>query len=116
MSKAQQLSTGPAKGMRDFLPQQTELRDWLTNQILSTYRSFGFERIETPVCEDIRRLRHSDGGENLQMLFEIRRAASCVGFAAAGVLCALTAIFAPSETIRARKPWANFARVLSLRC
>lgn len=71
MSKIEKLHTGPAKGMRDFLPLQTELRDFLTDKILACYRSFGFERIETPICEDIRRLRGSEGGENLQLIFEI---------------------------------------------
>ena len=65
------LGTEPAKGMRDFLPRETALRDKVTNIVLNTYRSYGFERVETPILEDIRRLLHGDGGENLRLLFKV---------------------------------------------
>lgn len=61
----------PPKGFRDILPQETAVRDHLISTILETYRSYGFERIETPIVEDLKRLTHSDGGENLGMLFKI---------------------------------------------
>jgi histidyl-tRNA synthetase len=66
-----ELGTQPPKGFRDILPQETVIRDRLIAIILETYRSFGFERIETPIVEDVRRLMHSDGGENLGMMFKI---------------------------------------------
>lgn len=65
------LGTQPPKGFRDILPNETEVRDRLIGMILEIYRSFGFERIETPIVEDVRRLAHSDGGENLGMMFRI---------------------------------------------
>lgn len=65
------LSTAPPRGMRDFLPQETAIRDWASNTILSTYEQFGFTRIETPALENIAMLRRSEGGENLQLIFEV---------------------------------------------
>lgn len=67
----QKIGFAPARGFRDILPQETLIRDQVTEKIVATYRRYGFERIEAPAVEDIRRLRHSDGGENLSLLFEI---------------------------------------------
>jgi histidyl-tRNA synthetase len=36
-----------------------------------TYEQFGFSRIETSTLEDIDNLRRSEGGENLQLIFEV---------------------------------------------
>lgn len=65
------IGVNPPKGFRDILPQETELRDSILNTILAVYRSYGFERVETPIVEDLRRLQHSEGGENLGLLFKI---------------------------------------------
>ena len=35
------------KGMRDLLPAEQALRDYIQGQILATYRASGFERIST---------------------------------------------------------------------
>jgi histidyl-tRNA synthetase len=67
----QTLGVNPPKGFRDVLPQETQLRDSVLSTILDIYRSYGFERVETPAVEDLRRLQHSDGGENLGLLFKI---------------------------------------------
>lgn len=64
-------SAAPPRGMRDFLPGETALRDWATSIILRTYEQFGFTRIETPAIENIGLLRRGEGGENLQLIFEI---------------------------------------------
>lgn len=61
----------PPRGMRDLLPQQVNLRDWATSVIVDTYRKFGFMRIETPVMENIELLRGGEGGENLQLIYEV---------------------------------------------
>ncbi|MBY0360100.1 MAG: histidine--tRNA ligase [Candidatus Obscuribacterales bacterium] len=71
MSKDNAISVAPPRGMRDFLPSQVALRDWATAAILSTYKRFGFTRIETPVLENIASLRGGDGGENLQLIYEV---------------------------------------------
>jgi histidyl-tRNA synthetase len=65
------LGVKPPKGFRDLLPKETVERDRLLNVIIDTYRSYGFERIETPAVEDLRRLKHSEGGENLGLMFRI---------------------------------------------
>ncbi len=64
-------SSAPPRGMRDFLPADVAIRDWATGVILKTYESFGFTRIETPVLENINLLRRGEGGENLQLIFEV---------------------------------------------
>nr|WP_312579158.1 histidine--tRNA ligase [Sedimentibacter sp.] len=61
----------PAKGMRDFTPQEKEIRDYVENVIVSTYKQSGFELIETPVVENIENLIGSKGGENLKLIFKI---------------------------------------------
>ncbi len=61
----------PPRGMRDLLPGPVELRDWATSIILDTYRKYGFTRIETPVLENIQLLRGGEGGENLQLIYEV---------------------------------------------
>jgi len=65
------LRSKPPKGTRDLLPKEVSIRDWATDIIIETYRSFGFERIETPCLESIELLKRGDGGENLQLIFEI---------------------------------------------
>lgn len=71
MASGNTLSVAPPRGMRDFLPAQVALRDWATSIILSTYQRFGFTRIETPVLENIGLLRGAEGGENLQLIYEV---------------------------------------------
>lgn len=64
-------NVNPAKGMRDFLPSEKEIRDYVENVIVNTYKQTGFELIETPVIENIENLVGSDGGENLKLIFKI---------------------------------------------
>ncbi|MCQ2506026.1 MAG: histidine--tRNA ligase [Lachnospiraceae bacterium] len=61
------------KGTLDYLPKETALRDYLQNTILDTYRSCGFERITTPILEDIENLDKSEGGENLNLIFKVMK-------------------------------------------
>lgn len=61
----------PVRGTKDFLPNEAELRDFIQQKIADTYKQFGFQKIATPVMEDIERLNKSDGGENLAMIFKI---------------------------------------------
>lgn len=59
------------KGMRDILPEEQKLRDYVQSKILETYRSAGFERISTPILEDAENLDKSDGGDNLNLIFKV---------------------------------------------
>ena len=65
------ISAAPVRGTKDFLPQEAELRDYVQEIILKTYKEFGFQRINTPIMEDIERLNKSDGGENLSLIFKL---------------------------------------------
>lgn len=65
------MNAQPVRGTKDYLPKEVEIRDYLRNKIEDTYKSFGFNKINTPVMEDIERLNKSDGGENLSMIFKL---------------------------------------------
>ncbi len=65
------MKTNPVKGMRDYLPSEMRLRDYVQGKILETYRQSGFERISTPMLEDMENLDKSDGGDNLNLIFKV---------------------------------------------
>ncbi|MBO4462427.1 MAG: ATP phosphoribosyltransferase regulatory subunit, partial [Lachnospiraceae bacterium] len=65
------LKKKPVTGMRDILPDEMELRDYVQNVIKDTYRSFGFTPIETPCMEDIENLSSKQGGENEKLMFKV---------------------------------------------
>ena len=46
----------PVRGTKDFLPQEMEVRDYIRSEIENTYKSYGFQKINTPIMEDIERL------------------------------------------------------------
>ena len=63
----------PLKGMNDYLPAQAELRDYLQRKICEVYEDSGFQRIYTPIVEDIENLDKSEGGDNLNLIFKIMK-------------------------------------------
>ena len=65
------MKTQALKGMRDLLPNEQTLRDYIQGKILETYRASGFERISTPMLEDMENLDKSDGGDNLNLIFKV---------------------------------------------
>ena len=65
------LSKKPVKGMKDILPAEMEIRDYVTSVIKDTYRSFGFTPIETPCMENIANLSNKQGGENEKLIFKV---------------------------------------------
>jgi histidyl-tRNA synthetase len=65
------ISTKPVRGTRDILPQEMAVRDRLEQKILEIYKKHGYERVETPILENLNLLLGSEGGENLKMLFTI---------------------------------------------
>lgn len=64
-------STEPARGMRDILPAEAELRDAAAGTILAVYRRHGFRRIETPALESLSLLTGGGGGENEKLVFKV---------------------------------------------
>ena len=65
------LKKKPVNGMKDVLPREMEIRDYVTGIIKDTYRSFGFTPIETPCMEDIGNLTGKLGGDNEKLIFKI---------------------------------------------
>lgn len=63
----------PVKGTNDYLPAQAELRDYLQKKICETYENCGFQRIFTPILEDIENLDKSEGGDNLNLIFKVMK-------------------------------------------
>ena len=65
------LSKKPVNGMKDILPEEMQIRDYVQQVIKETYRSFGFTPIETPCMENIANLSNKQGGENEKLIFKI---------------------------------------------
>lgn len=65
------LKKKPTTGMKDILPEEMEIRDYVINQIKETYKTFGFQSIETPCVEHIENLNSKQGGENEKLIFKI---------------------------------------------
>ena len=65
------LKKKPVTGMKDILPAEMQIRDYILGQIKETYRSFGFSSIETPCVEHIENLLSKQGGDNEKLIFKI---------------------------------------------
>ncbi len=65
------LSKKPVTGMKDILPREMEIRDYVIRIIKDTYRKFGFTGIETPCMENIENLTNKQGGENEKLIFKV---------------------------------------------
>ena len=65
------MNATPVRGTKDYLPLEVEVRDYVRGKIEETYKAYGFQKIATPMMEDIERLNKSDGGENLSMIFKL---------------------------------------------
>lgn len=65
------LKKKPVTGMKDILPKEMEIRDYVIGQIKETYGTFGFSSIETPGVEHIESLCSKQGGENEKLIFKI---------------------------------------------
>lgn len=65
------LKKKPVTGMRDILPAEMQIRDYVLNQIKETYRGFGFSTIETPCVEHIENLLSKQGGDNEKLIFKV---------------------------------------------
>ena len=59
--------------MKDILPKEMEIRNYVMNMIRETYGTFGFSAIETPCVEHIENLCSKQGGENEKLIFKIMK-------------------------------------------
>ena len=65
------LKKKPVTGMKDILPAEMAVRDYVIRLIKETYGTFGFSSIETPCVEHIENLSSKQGGENEKLIFKI---------------------------------------------
>ena len=65
------LKKKPVTGMKDILPSEMEIRNYVMNMVRETYGTFGFSSIETPCVEHIENLCSKQGGENEKLIFKI---------------------------------------------
>ena len=63
--------TQPARGMRDFLPDDVRKREYVIGVIKEVYERYGFEPLETPAVENIETLMGKYGEEGNQLIFKI---------------------------------------------
>ena len=67
------LNKKPVTGMKDILPKEMAIRNYVMNMIRETYGTFGFSAIETPCVEHIENLCSKQGGENEKLIFKIMK-------------------------------------------
>lgn len=61
----------PVNGMKDILPREMQIREYMMRIIKDTYQSFGYTLVETPCVEHIENLSSKQGGENEKLIFKI---------------------------------------------
>ena len=65
------LNKKPVTGMKDIMPEEMKIRDYVISVIKDTYGKFGFTPMETPCMEDIANLSSKQGGENEKLIFKV---------------------------------------------
>ncbi len=65
------LKKKPVTGMKDMMPKEMEIRDYVIHLIKETYKTFGFVSMETPCVEHIENLCSRQGGDNEKLIFKI---------------------------------------------
>ena len=69
--------------MKDILPEEMQIRDYVISVIKDTYGKFGFTSIETPCVENIENLSSKQGGDNEKLIFKILKRGEKLNVAAA---------------------------------
>lgn len=67
------LKKKPVTGMNDRMPREMEVRDYLIQLIKDTYKTYGFQSMETPCVEHIENLCSKQGGDNEKLIFKIMK-------------------------------------------
>ncbi len=70
---ASKLNKKPVTGMKDILPGEMAIREYVCGVIKSTYAEFGFTQIETPCVESLENLNCKAGGDNEKLIFKIMK-------------------------------------------
>ena len=65
------LNKKPVTGMKDIMPEEMAIRDYVMSVIKETYGKFGFTPMETPCMENIANLSSKQGGENEKLIFKV---------------------------------------------
>jgi histidyl-tRNA synthetase len=65
--------TQPARGMRDFLPEDVRRRQYVIDIVRRVYERYGFEPLETPTLENIETLTGKYGEEGNKLIFKVLR-------------------------------------------
>jgi histidyl-tRNA synthetase len=65
--------TGPARGMRDFLPDEVRRRQYVIDVVRRVYERYGFEPLETPALENIETLTGKYGEEGNRLIYKVLR-------------------------------------------
>jgi histidyl-tRNA synthetase len=68
-----QQHTQPARGMRDFLPEDVRRRQYVIGIVRTVYERYGFEPLETPALENIETLTGKYGDEGDKLLYKVLR-------------------------------------------
>jgi histidyl-tRNA synthetase len=68
-----QQHTQPARGMRDFLPEDVRRRQYVIDIVRAVYERYGFEPLETPALENIETLTGKYGEEGDKLLYKVLR-------------------------------------------
>src|SRR6187551_1024954 len=63
--------TEPARGMRDFLPEDVRRREYVIGIVKKVYERYGYEPLETPAAENLETLMGKYGDEGNQLIFKI---------------------------------------------
>ncbi len=64
-------STKPARGMRDFLPDDVRRRQYVIDAVEDVYQRYGYQPLETPAVENIETLLGKYGEEGNKLIFKI---------------------------------------------
>ncbi len=64
-------NTQPARGTRDFLPDEIRRREYVINIVRGVFERYGFEPLETPAFENIETLLGKYGEEGNKLIFKI---------------------------------------------
>jgi histidyl-tRNA synthetase len=67
------MHTRPARGMRDFLPEEIRRRQYVIDIVRGVYERYGFEPLETPALENIETLTGKYGEEGNQLIYKVLR-------------------------------------------